>query len=100
METYNKLVRDNIPDILDAKGVSYEKRIASFEEFKVELIKKLEEEIVEFKANGDIEELADVVEVIESLKSLEEYKDVESIRLAKKEKRGGFDGRIILKGEK
>ena len=48
MKNYNKLVRDKIPEILDAKNISYEKRIASLEEYKVELIKKLGEEVIEF----------------------------------------------------
>lgn len=39
MATYNKLVRDKIPEILDKKGVYYEKRIASIKEYKKELIK-------------------------------------------------------------
>ena len=98
MESYNKLVRDNIPKILDAKNVSYEKRIASPEEYKVELIKKLSEEAGEFLEAGSVEELADVIEVIEALKQLPEYTDVEAIRQKKREERGGFDQKIILKG--
>lgn len=100
MESYNKLVRDKIPEILDEKGVSYEKRIASPEEYKAELIKKLGEEIQEFSEAGDLEELADVVEVIEALKQLPEYSEVEAIRQKKREERGGFDEKIILKGQK
>ncbi len=100
MESYNKLVRDRIPEILDEKGISYEKRIASSEEYKIELIKKLNEEIQEFSEAGDSEELADILEVIEALKKLPDYRDVEAIRQKKREERGGFDGRIILKGEK
>jgi len=49
---------------------------------------------------GDPEELADVVEVVEALKKLHEYSDVESIRQKKLEERGGFDKKIILKGQK
>ena len=100
MESYNKLVRDKIPEILDEKGVSYEKRIASPEEYKEELIKKLGEEIKEFSEVGDPEELADVMEVIEALRRLPKYSDVEDIRIKKQEERGGFNDRIILKGEK
>ncbi len=100
MESYNKLVRDNIPEILDRKGVSYEKRIASLDEYKTELVKKLAEEVSEFSEAGDPEELADVMEVIEALKTLAEYSTVESLRQEKREKRGGFDKRIILKGQK
>jgi predicted house-cleaning noncanonical NTP pyrophosphatase (MazG superfamily) len=100
MTTYNKLVRDRIPEILDRKGIAYEKRTASDAEYKTELIKKLLEEAEEFSNAGDPEELADVLEVIEALKTLPEYGSAESIRLKKREERGGFDEKLILKGEK
>jgi predicted house-cleaning noncanonical NTP pyrophosphatase (MazG superfamily) len=97
---YEKLVRDKIPDHLDEKGISYEKRIAEPEEYKTELIKKIGEEIEEFREEGDVEELADVIEVIEALKALPEYKNVEGVRQAKLADKGGFAEKIILKGEK
>ncbi len=100
MDQYNKLVRDKIPQILDAKGAVYEKRIASPEEYKSELIKKLVEEAEEFQKEGSLEELADVIEVVEALKKLPDYSNVENIRIKKREERGGFDERIILKGQK
>jgi len=100
MESYNKLVRDEIPTILDAKEIPYEQRIASPEEYKEELIKKLEEEVREFMQAGDIEELADVMEVLDALRTLSEYKDVQEVQKKKREEKGGFEKRIILKGEK
>ncbi len=100
MATYNKLVRDKIPEILDMKGVPYEMRIASGQEFKIELIKKLHEEVAEFVADESIEELADVLEVIAALRTLPEYVAVEEERLLKRTERGGFDARIICKGKK
>lgn len=100
MESYNKLVRDKIPEILDKKGVSYEKKIATPEEYKIGLIKKLEEEIEEFSEAGNPEELADVIEVIEALKKLPDYTGVEELRRKKSEEKGAFEQRIILKGEK
>jgi len=39
MENYNKLVRDKISEILNLKGISYEKKIVSSKEYKFELIK-------------------------------------------------------------
>lgn len=99
-ESYNKLVRDKIPDILDAKNISYEKRIASDDEYRAELIKKLVEEAQEFAEVGSPEELADVLEVIEALKTLPDYKNVEELKSKKREERGGFTERIILKGQK
>lgn len=100
MEQYNKLVRDKIPDILDNKGISYEKRIATREEYKVELIRKLEEEVKEFSEAGSPEELADVIEVIEALKRLSDYASVEELRKKKSDEKGAFNNMIILKGEK
>lgn len=100
MEQYNKLVRNKIPEYLDEKGISYEKRIASPEEYKTELIKKLGEETSEFLENESIEELADVIEVVEALKKLSEYGNVEEIRKEKAEERGAFNEKIILKGQK
>ncbi|MEK7612277.1 MAG: nucleoside triphosphate pyrophosphohydrolase [Patescibacteria group bacterium] len=100
MEKYNKLVRDNIPDILDKKNIPYEKRIASESEYKTELIKKLDEEMKEFSIEGSPEELADILEVVEALKTLPEYETVEKIKKEKRKEKGGFEKRIILQGEK
>lgn len=97
---YNKLVRDNIPEQLRAKNISFEERIASDEEYKIELIKKVGEESAEFLADGSVEELADLQEVINALKQLPEYANLEEVREAKIVDKGGFDKRIILKGEK
>lgn len=100
MTKYNKLVRDKIPEILDRKNIPYEKRIADDTEYQKELINKLLEEANEFFETPTQDELADILEVIEALKKLPEYSDVESIRLIKREERGGFEKKIILKGEK
>lgn len=100
MTGYNKLVRDKIPDILDKKGIQYEKRIATAEEYRIELIKKLQEETQEFLEDKSIDELADVIEVVEALKKVPEYENVENVRIQKRQERGAFEERIILKGEK
>ena len=100
MEKYNKLVRDKIPEILEAKGIGYEKRVADGAEYRAELAKKLREEVDEFAEAYSVEELADVIEVIEAIKKLSEYSGVEEIRERKRSERGGFEKRIILKGEK
>lgn len=100
MEIYRKLVRDKIPDILDIKGIPYEKEILNDSEYESEIIKKLFEEVEEFRTDLSVEELADVIEVLEYIKKLPQYKDLESIRIQKKEERGGFDKKILLSGEK
>jgi predicted house-cleaning noncanonical NTP pyrophosphatase (MazG superfamily) len=100
MEKYTKLVRDKIPEILDEKGIPYQKEIATGDELKDWLVLKLEEEINEFKEAKNIEELADILEVIKALQNLPEFSDVESVRHKKSEERGGFEQGIILTGEK
>ncbi len=60
---YHKLVRDNIPEIIKAKGESPVIRILDDETFKRELEKKLLEEyneVLEATGNDRIEELADM----------------------------------------
>ncbi|OGI68282.1 hypothetical protein A2738_02370 [Candidatus Nomurabacteria bacterium RIFCSPHIGHO2_01_FULL_42_15] len=99
-EGYQKLVRDKIPQHLDTKGIPYQKIMATPEEYKEKLLEKLAEEVGEFLAAENIEELADILEVIEAFKKLPEFANVEEIRKKKLAEKGGFEKKIILKGEK
>jgi predicted house-cleaning noncanonical NTP pyrophosphatase (MazG superfamily) len=100
MTPYRKLVRDNIPAHLDAKGIPYEKHVADDAEYRLELIRKLHEEAVEFSEAGAIEELADVMEVIDALRALPEYAQVTVVQEAKRAEKGAFTNRYIVSGEK
>ncbi|MEX0931863.1 MAG: nucleoside triphosphate pyrophosphohydrolase [Candidatus Paceibacterota bacterium] len=100
MTKYTKLVRDKIPEILDAKKVPYTKRVANETEYKEALVEKLLEEVREFSQTPTEEELADVLEVVNALTKLPEYRATETARKIKHEERGGFEKRIILSGEK
>lgn len=100
MVTYNKLVRDNIPDILRKKDIPFEERIAEDREYRIELFKKLREEIDEFDEEKSIDELADILEVIDAILILPEFSNVQEIKEKKRAEKGGFTKRIILKGEK
>ena len=98
MRTYNKLVRDKIPAIIKGNGEKPVTRILGTEEYLSELNTKLQEEVNEYFADGNVEELADIVEVIYGLLdakgvSVEEF---EKIRVGKVEKRGAFKDRIFL----
>ena len=99
-EHYEKLVRDDIPEILDAQGISYEKREAGDDEYRQALIRKLSDEVDEFLESESVEELADIMEVVRALRRLPEYDNAKEVQRAKREEKGGFDKRIILKGEK
>ena len=98
---YNKLVRDNIPNIIESKGEIPVTRILDDATFKVELEKKLNEEYHEvLEASGDdrIEELADMLEIIRLLAKLEgkTLQNVIDCADKKNEKRGAFEEKIFL----
>lgn len=98
--TYNKLVRDRIPEIIEATGKKVVYETITSEEDYIKLLKdKLVEEMNEFLESDDVAELADMGEVMHALL---EYKGVsvetfQRIRLEKLEKRGGFKKRLLLK---
>lgn len=100
-KTYNKLVRDMIPNIIREKYEEPITRTLNEEEFKRELENKLYEEYQEvLNSNGKerIEELADMLEVMITLAKLENSSLEEVIEMSKekKQKRGGFEKRIYL----
>ena len=101
-QAYNKLVRDNIPDIINSNGEKPITRILSNDEYKQELERKLYEEYQEVlnttNSKDRIEELADMLEIIISLAKLEDksIEDVLEVAKAKRLKRGGFDKKIYL----
>ena len=64
---YNKLVRDNILEIISYNNQKSSYHIATDEEYKNKLLEKLQEEISEFIASKTEEELADIFEVIEHI---------------------------------
>ena len=72
MKVYNKLVRDKIPDIIKAEGRTVKTRVLNDEEYRVELNKKLQEEVKEYLDDNNVEELADIVEVIYGILNLPE----------------------------
>jgi len=98
---YNKLVRDNIPDIIIANEEQPVTRILTDEDYKKSLEEKLNEEyeeVIESEGDERCEELADMIEVIRSLAVLENATLEDIIKLAdeKRAKRGGFEKKIFL----
>ena len=98
MEMYNKLVRDNIPDIIRSNGENPVTRILSDEEYIVELNRKLLEEVNEYLNDNDTSEIADILEVIRAILDFNNisYEDMENIRIKKANKRGSFKEKIFL----
>ena len=95
---YHKLVRDRIPEIIEASGKRCVYSTLSDEEYLAKLDEKLNEELAEYQESKSMEELADLLEVIRAVavargSSIEE---VEAIRQDKAAKRGGFEKKILL----
>lgn len=98
-KSYDKLVRDKIPEIIKSSNRVPECRILdNDQEYLKYLIKKLHEEVMEFTENPCVEELADIKEVIDTLSEIKGFEDVVSVQEKKKKDRGGFGGRILLTG--
>ena len=96
---YNKLVRDKIPEIIEASGKTCEIEILSNEEYLHMIDKKLDEELAEYHQEQNLEELADLLEVLYATAIARGYsiEELEQVRVEKKEARGGFDKKILLK---
>lgn len=98
MRTYNKLVRDKIPEIIERSNRNCEMIILDEEQYRLELQKKLNEEVQEYLAEKNIQELADILEVVFALAEIHgsSEEELSKVRNEKKEERGGFSDRIFL----
>lgn len=96
---YNKLVRDNIPAIIEATGATCETEMLSDADYLRMLDAKLDEELAEYHHDQNVEELADLLEVIYACASARGYTmaELEAVRAEKAAKRGGFEKKILLK---
>lgn len=95
---HDKLVRDRIPEIIEAAGRKCEWDVLSHEEYLMRLDEKLQEELDEYLEDKSLEELADLLEVLMAVAEARgSFEEVECIRRKKLEKRGGFERRILLK---
>lgn len=98
MKLYNKLVRDKIPEIIEADGKECKTRILFNEEYIAALEEKLNEEVAEYQTDKNLEEMADVLEVLQAICMARGYSlaELEAVRAKKVEKRGGFKEKILL----
>jgi predicted house-cleaning noncanonical NTP pyrophosphatase (MazG superfamily) len=98
VKIYNKLVRDKIPQIIEADGKKCEIRTAGNDELIELLEAKLIEEAEEFREAKNLEELADIMEVVFGLANVLGYSEDELLekRQEKKEERGGFEEGLVL----
>lgn len=98
---FNKLVRDKIPDIIRKNGEEPLYEVLDKDRYLAELDKKLAEECAEYEESRGTDELADIIEVIYAICAARGIspEELDSIRTAKKDERGGFENRIFLAGK-
>ncbi len=96
---YNKLIRDNIPDIAESKGKKLVvRRIQTDQEYWAKLKVKFQEEINEFGESQNMDTLVDILEVLDAIIEFKKF-DVKELRALKENKRiefGKFSKRLIL----
>ena len=100
---FNKLVRDKIPEIISSSDKKCVVEILSKDDYATQLDLKLIEECTEVinskSSDHKIEELADVLEVVYAIAENMGFgtDHLETVRINKKLKNGGFNSRFFLK---
>ena len=103
--TYDKLIRDHIPQIIEEQGKYAVTRRLNDREYLLYLNKKLKEEVDEYfdaDARGEVHEsileLTDILEVVRAISLAKNVpaEKLEEIREEKAKKRGTFDKRLLL----
>ena len=99
IKKYNKLVRDRIPEIIEASGKKCVAEILSDVDYLRLVDAKLDEELAEYHKDQNIEELADLLEVIYAAAIGRGYtlEQLEEVRTKKAAERGSFTKKILLK---
>ena len=96
---HNKLIRDRIPEIIEASGKRCAVEILDDQEYLRMLDTKLDEELTEYHSDQSLEELADLLEVLRACVTARGWtlEDLERIRAEKALSRGGFEKKLLLR---
>ena len=98
MVTYNKAIRDKIPEIIKKSGHDYNIKTLSDDEFLSKLEEKLVEELQEYQESKSVEELSDILEVIYRISELKgtTKEQLDELKQKKSQERGGFKDNLFL----
>ena len=99
MKVYDKLIRDRIPEIIEASCSKCEVEVVSDEVALEYLYKKLGEEVDELLSDKNLDEIADVMEVLFAIGKKYGYREDEVLGriYEKRYSRGAFEDNLILK---
>lgn len=94
-----KLVRDRIPEIIEADGTICSWECLSDEDYLTMLEKTLKTGAAEYQVTKSLEKLADLLEVIHAVVKARgwTWEELEQVRTEKSAKQGGFERKILLK---
>ena len=97
-KTYNKLVRDRIPDIIEQDGKRAAFRYLDNEKILEQLFAKLHEETSELHDAQNVAEVADIIEVLFAIAQRFGYDEQQTLEQVhqKRQTRGGFQKGILL----
>lgn len=98
-KVYQKLVRDRIPEIIEADGKTCVIETLSDSRYLEMLDAKLAEELAEYQGSKSLEELADLLEVMRAVVQARgwTWEQLEQVRQEKSAQRGCFEKKILLK---
>ena len=96
---HNKLVRDRIPEIIEASGRTCITEVLPEDAYIQALDAKLSEELAEYQQSKSLEELADLLEVMGAVVKARGYTwdELTCVRKEKRAQRGAFEQRVFLK---
>ncbi|MEV6985600.1 nucleoside triphosphate pyrophosphohydrolase [Sphaerisporangium sp. NPDC051017] len=98
---YGKLVRDRIPDIIEAEGCTAEVRVLDESELVPALTAKLAEEAEELRQAEPADRLGELADIYEVMAALAETlgfseRQIQEAASHKRAERGGFSRRLWL----
>ncbi len=95
---YNKLIRDNIPEICQRNNQLAVTKVLDDKKYKSALKAKLVEEVIEYLKDEDLMELADILEVVDALSKAQgsDFDEIIRLKNEKAEKNGAFDKKLLL----
>ncbi|MCC2630485.1 MAG: hypothetical protein K0S38_294 [Candidatus Paceibacter sp.] len=96
---YNKLIRDNVPELMQKKDKKIQYHAAGSEqEFWSVLMRKLQEEMNEFEKEPTMEQYIDILDVIDEIARAKNFdlKELKALREQKNIEQGGFEKRWVL----
>lgn len=99
MESFGKLVRDNVPQILENQGNKCDVDTLNKDHALEYLYIKLQETIFDLVDTEDLDELADILEIVYTIGGKYGYSSEDIIKrmIEKKEEYGSFEKNLLLK---